>query len=194
MQNPFATDKIISSLFIILSLLNLFACDAEQGRSLVASAEIKDQQQVINNTHLNKQQNKQLSTLVTASSVDKNPQDLREYQAFTLDNGLEVVVISDAKLAESSAAISVGVGMFQDPDEFQGLAHYLEHMLWQSSKKYPEVDALQKLIAKTNGSTNAFTNLQQTQYFFSTTPQSFELALDMLSAAITEPLLDPVIC
>ena len=48
------------------------------------------------------------------------------------------MVISDPEAKKSSAALSVAVGAFQDPPEVQGIAHYLEHMLFMGTKKYPD--------------------------------------------------------
>lgn len=35
--------------------------------------------------------------------------------------------------------MTVGVGSFSDPPEIQGLAHFLEHMIFMGSEKYPKV-------------------------------------------------------
>jgi predicted Zn-dependent peptidase len=47
------------------------------------------------------------------------------------------LVISDKDAQKSAAALSVGVGSFSDPLDAQGLAHYLEHMLFMGTSKYP---------------------------------------------------------
>lgn len=39
---------------------------------------------------------------------------------------------------KSSAALSMAVGSFRDPTTAQGLAHYLEHMLFMGTAKYPD--------------------------------------------------------
>ena len=52
--------------------------------------------------------------------------------------------------------MSVGIGSLKDPEEAQGLAHYLEHMLFMGTEKYPDeneysnvVDHLYSLSTKT---------------------------------------------
>ena len=42
------------------------------------------------------------------------------------------------KVKKAAAAVAVGVGSLCDPLEMQGLAHYLEHMLFMGSEKYPD--------------------------------------------------------
>ena len=47
-----------------------------------------------------------------------------------------------------------------------GLAHFLEHMLFRGSLKYPEVELFVDLIKKNNGIFNAYTASEETNYFF----------------------------
>ena len=55
--------------------------------------------------------------------INKSPNDERTYAAVTLDNGLQVLMVSDQETEKSAAALSVGVGEFSDPMDFQGMAH-----------------------------------------------------------------------
>ena len=41
----------------------------------------------------------------------------------------------------------------------QGLSHYLEHMLFMGSKKYPDENEYNSYLTKHGGSSNAFTEL-----------------------------------
>ena len=68
----------------------------------------------------------------------KAPNDESAYRRFTLDNGLKVILLSDPKLNKSSAALAVGVGSLTDPKDRRGLAHFLEHMLFLGTEKYPD--------------------------------------------------------
>lgn len=51
---------------------------------------------------------------------------------------MECVLIHDIDAMKSSAALSMAVGSFRDPTTAQGLAHYLEHMLFMGTAKYPD--------------------------------------------------------
>jgi len=75
---------------------------------------------------------------MTERIVIKSISDKRTYKAITLKNGLECLLISDPDAQKSAAALSVGIGSFLDPLEAQGIAHYLEHMLFMGTGKYPE--------------------------------------------------------
>lgn len=74
---------------------------------------------------------------MSEKEVIKSISDKRSYKALLLGNQLQCLVISDKDAQKSSAALSVGVGSFSDPIEAQGLAHYLEHMLFMGTGKYP---------------------------------------------------------
>ena len=51
---------------------------------------------------------------------------------------MQVMLISDPTCDYAAAAIDVGVGSASDPDAFPGLAHFLEHMLFLGTQKYPK--------------------------------------------------------
>lgn len=59
------------------------------------------------------------------------------------------------------------VGSLSDPDELPGLAHFLEHMLFYASERFPTEDEYSKFISEHGGSTNAFTSAEDTNYYFS---------------------------
>ena len=59
-----------------------------------------------------------------------SPMDDRSYRALTLDNGLQVLLISDPTTQKAAAALDVYVGSGDNPAGRGGLAHFLEHMLF----------------------------------------------------------------
>ena len=62
-------------------------------------------------------------------------------------------------LEQAAAALAVGVGSFCDPVDVQGLSHYLEHMLFMGSEKYPDENEYDSFLARHGGSSNAFTEM-----------------------------------
>lgn len=133
------------------------------------------------------------SALLNAApaAIIKSPNDDRLYRAFTLDNGLQALVISDPGADQAAASLNLNVGSGNDPEEFLGLAHFLEHMLFLGTEKYPEADAYQKFISSHGGSHNAFTAHDQTNYFFNVDQQHLEPALDRFSQFFVAPLFTP---
>ena len=62
--------------------------------------------------------------------VEKSLNDDRSYRYLTLSNGLRVLLISDPTTEKSACCCDVRIGSFADDPSFQGLAHFLEHMLF----------------------------------------------------------------
>lgn len=114
----------------------------------------------------------------------------RETRTFVLKNGLEVLLIHDPEVHRSAAALSVGVGSLYDPEEKLGLAHYLEHMLFLGTKKYPEAGSYKKYLEENSGGSNAYTGDVVTNYFFQVSHGAFEGAIDRFSGFFKEPLFD----
>jgi len=114
----------------------------------------------------------------------------RETKTLTLKNGLDVLLVHDAEVHRSTAALSVGVGHLYDPKEKMGLAHYLEHMLFLGTKKFPEAGSYKKYLGENSGSSNAYTGGDITNYFFEVSHGAFEGALDRFSDFFKAPLFD----
>ncbi|CAG7838561.1 unnamed protein product [Allacma fusca] len=127
-----------------------------------------------------------VSTLL--SDVVKSPADKREYRAFTLENGLVVIVVSDPETDKSAAALDVMTGSLKDPVELPGLAHYLEHMLFLGTEKFPEENAYAKYLSENAGSTNAYTAGDNTCYYFDCSPDALEGAIDRFAQFFVSPL------
>ena len=114
----------------------------------------------------------------------------RASKTLVLNNGLAVLLMHDPEVTRSTAALAVGVGSLYDPEEKMGLAHYLEHMLFLGTKKYPEVNAFDKLLSANSGDNNAYTGDVITNYFFEISHGAYEEALDRFSQFFKGPLFD----
>ncbi len=124
----------------------------------------------------------------TPDTIIKSPSDARRYRAITLDNGLEAMLISDPETDKAAAALDVDVGSGADPINREGLAHFLEHMLFLGTEKYPEPGEYQAFINKNGGSHNAFTAFEHTNYFFDVDSDYLAPALDRFSQQFVAPL------
>ncbi|MAA48813.1 MAG: hypothetical protein CMP83_01480 [Gammaproteobacteria bacterium] len=128
--------------------------------------------------------------LVTVSPR-KSPNDTREYRYLTLPNQLKVLLVSDPETDKSAAALSVYRGSFHEPNARPGLAHFLEHMLFIGTETYPEVDSFQQYITANGGSSNAYTALDHTNYFFDIKNSALAEGLDRFGHFFIDPLLSP---
>mgnify|MGYP000594414147 CR=1 FL=1 len=122
--------------------------------------------------------------------IIKSKNDNRTYQYFTLENGVRGVAVQDPDATSSAVSVNVGVGSLQNPKEVSGLAHFLEHLLFLGTKKYPEADSFNEFLNQNGGSSNAFTASEQTNYFIQVTSKKLPEAIDRFSQFFIAPLFD----
>uniref|UniRef100_A0A6I8P7N4 Nardilysin convertase n=1 Tax=Ornithorhynchus anatinus TaxID=9258 RepID=A0A6I8P7N4_ORNAN len=89
----------------------------------------------------------------------------------------------------SAAALCVGVGSFADPDDLPGLAHFLEHMVFMGSLKYPDENGFDAFLKKHGGSDNASTDCERTVFQFDVQRRYFKEALDRWAQFFIHPLM-----
>ena len=92
-------------------------------------------------------------------------------------------------LRNAAAAMIVGVGSLYDPPECQGMAHFLEHLLFMGSEKYPEENCYDAYMSKHGGHDNAYTENEHTVYHFEIPQEQLSGALDLFAQFFVKPLL-----
>ena len=115
----------------------------------------------------------------------------RKTAKIRLSNGLQAYLISDPGVHESAAALAVEAGSWQDPKEYPGMAHFLEHMLFMGTAAYPKENEYAQYIQDNGGQLNAYTAPDRTVYIFSINNEAFKGALDRFSHFFIDPLFLP---
>lgn len=143
--------------------------------------------------------------VVDADDFLKPERDLKDYRYIRLSNNLEVLLVSTAKATsseEKSSAVeaaSVHVQAGHMDDTIAGLAHFHEHMLFLGTEKYPDEDDYETFLSKFGGYANAYTDMEDTNYYFSVTSQQnnpnevsegLRGGLDRLSQFFISPLFE----
>ncbi len=123
------------------------------------------------------------------SQVIHSTNDHRSYLSLTLDNGLKVLVVEQADAEKSAAAMAVNVGHFDDPIDREGLAHFLEHLVFLGSTKFPDPADYQQFIAAKGGSHNAWTGTEHSCFYFDIDDKSFAQGLERFADMLGAPLL-----
>ncbi|AQL06823.1 Nardilysin-like [Zea mays] len=90
---------------------------------------------------------------------------------------------------KAAAAMCVGMGSFADPEKAQGLAHFLEHMLFMGSTEFPDENEYDSYLSKHGGASNAFTETEYTCYHFEVKREYLKGALDRFSQFFVSPLV-----
>lgn len=114
--------------------------------------------------------------------------DHSSYKVLTLSNQLRVVLIFDPNATQAAAAIDVNAGSLNDPVGVEGLAHFCEHMLFLGTKKYPDKSEYSNFLSANGGYDNAYTSLENTNYYFAVNLDALEEALDRFAQFFIAPL------
>jgi len=99
-------------------------------------------------------------------------------QTFTLNNGLQVVVIPNHRAPVVSHMIWYKVGSADEPPGKSGIAHFFEHLMFKGTKKFPGSTFSQQ-VARNGGRENAFTSHDYTAYFQSIAVDRLSMVMEM---------------
>lgn len=121
-----------------------------------------------------------LSLLYTCGKDNSEGRLSIDYEKYTLDNGLDVVLHIDRSDPIVSTAIMYHVGSSREIPGKTGFAHLFEHMLFQESENIPE-DEYFKRIQNAGGTLNGFTTNDFTTYFEVVPKNALEMVLWMES-------------
>jgi insulysin len=121
----------------------------------------------------------------------KAPTDNAVFRRFVLDNGLRVLLVSDPKFNKSSAALVLPVGAMDDPTDREGMAHFLEHMLFLGTEKYPQPNEYGNFMQANGGYNNAYTASDHTNYQFEVRHEAFTEGVDRFAQFFIAPLFTP---
>lgn len=86
-----------------------------------------------------------------SNAIRKSKLDDRLFRYIRLDNQMRCLLISDADSRTSAATLNVNVGSLSDPEGVNGLAHFLEHMLFLGTKKFPDENHYSKFLTSHGG-------------------------------------------
>jgi insulysin len=120
--------------------------------------------------------------------IETTINESRDIRGIELKNGIKVVLISDPKINMSSCSVAVGAGYWQD--EYEGTAHFLEHLLFMGSEKYKEQNEYHSYVQICGGSDNAFTTDNITCYYLTLETTFLKKGIEILSWFFRAPLLD----
>ncbi|MCS5588219.1 MAG: insulinase family protein [Porticoccaceae bacterium] len=125
-----------------------------------------------------------------SEQVIKSANDQRQYRHIKLKNNLDVLLISDPVADKAAASLDIYMGSYQNPADREGLAHFLEHMMFLGTQKYPRPDEYQTFISEHGGTHNAYTSFENTNYFFDIDGNHLEQALDRFAHFFISPNFD----
>jgi len=107
----------------------------------------------------------------------------------TLPNGLRVVAVHMPHLHSAELALYIKVGGRNSLPGKEGLAHFVEHMLFRGTADYPTSTDIEKAFEELGGAVNASTDEECTCFFSRIHPDHLARALQILSSMMLRPLL-----
>jgi predicted Zn-dependent peptidase len=113
--------------------------------------------------------------------------DKYRYSKDVLGNGLRVVTVEVPHVHSISLAIYAKVGSRFETPEDNGLSHFLEHMFFRGSARYPTSFALNDAIEQRGGTLQATTSRDYTAYFLRTHPRLLRDGVEILGELFRAP-------
>ncbi|CAD8119922.1 unnamed protein product [Paramecium sonneborni] len=175
LNNAKAYKKIISPILNTIMLIIVFCLIAFMLSMMIQQQKVAQHEK---SSFLQKQQ------------LKKPLIDTNIYDFITLENGLQVLLIQNNDAIISQVALSVKAGSFQEPANYGGLAHLLEHMLFVGTHTYPDPNYFNNLIYNNGGTNNAYTDNYETNYYFTIQNSALQQGLDVFSHFFIDPVLD----
>ncbi|EKE13785.1 MAG: processing protease [uncultured bacterium] len=111
-------------------------------------------------------------------------------KTFTLKNGLRVIFVDTKTFPTLTTLLLVGAGSRYENEINNGIAHFLEHMFYKGSKKYPNPKIISQIIEGMGGHWNAFTSKDYTGYYIKAATDHFPQIIDILSDILLNSLFD----
>ncbi|UVJ46660.1 pyrroloquinoline quinone biosynthesis protein PqqF [Pseudomonas sp. LS1212] len=105
----------------------------------------------------------------------------------TLNNGLRVSLRSTPHLKRCAASLRVAAGSHDVPLAWPGLAHFLEHLFFLGTERFPAEDGLMRYVQRHGGQLNATTRERTTDFFFEAPTGAFAGGLERLCDMLTAP-------
>ncbi|WP_455929181.1 pyrroloquinoline quinone biosynthesis protein PqqF [Pseudomonas fluorescens] len=111
------------------------------------------------------------------------------YLDLTLANGLRVSLRHAPRLKRCAAMLRVAAGSHDVPLAWPGLAHFLEHLLFLGTARFPTSEGLMAYVQRQGGQVNASTRERTTDFFFELPVPTFAGGLERLADMLTHPRL-----
>ncbi len=109
--------------------------------------------------------------------------------SYTLDNGMEIVVIEDHRAPIVTHMVWYRVGAADEPAGKSGIAHFLEHLMFKGTEAVPD-GTFSEVIEANGGDDNAFTSQDYTAYFQQVAADRLPLMMEMEADRMRGLILD----
>lgn len=104
-----------------------------------------------------------------------------KYQKHVLKNGLRVILAPMQETETATVIVMTGVGSRYETERENGLAHFLEHMMFKGTERRPNTFDISRELDAIGAEYNAYTAKDHTAYYAKVEAHHWETALDVVS-------------
>lgn len=115
---------------------------------------------------------------------------MSSYDLSTAPNGLHIVQVPRPATEAVTVQFFFRAGSRYETPATNGLAHFTEHMVFKGGAHYPTFQAVNEAVNQVGGFFNAYTSDDVTAFYVKAAGDKAEVALDVLSDILTEPVYD----
>jgi zinc protease len=116
--------------------------------------------------------------------------ELKDAERIELDSGLTVLLLEDRNFPVVSVQTLYKVGARNEVTGKTGLAHFLEHMAFRATQKYPDTEVVSRIYGQ-GGEWHGYTWIDQTTYFATAPKDDLDLLLDIEAERMARLVIDP---
>ena len=113
-----------------------------------------------------------IAPVFTSSAAIFNP------ETFTLNNGMQVVVVTNTRAPVVQHMVWYKVGAADEGPGESGIAHFLEHLMFKGTNRFPG-STFSDTVARNGGRENAFTSFDYTAYFQTISKDRLPMMMEM---------------
>ncbi len=113
------------------------------------------------------------------------------YERTTLQNGLRLLTTHMPGTRSASIVFFFTVGSRYEENALAGISHFIEHMLFKGTRRYPTARLISETIEGVGGIFNASTGKELTSYIARVPSEHVSIVMDVLADMIRQPLFDP---
>ncbi len=115
-----------------------------------------------------------------------------QYERTTLQNGLRLLMAPMPGMRSASISFFFTVGSRYESNTNAGISHFLEHMLFKGSKKYPSARLISEAIEGVGGVFNGSTGKELTTYSARVPSEHLLEVMHALADMVRHPRFDPI--
>lgn len=112
-----------------------------------------------------------------------------QYHKDVMDSGLTIVRVPMGGVKSSTVLALVNVGSRYEDEKVGGISHFLEHMVFKGTEKYPTAQDVASTVDAIGAEFNAFTSKEYTGYYVKSASKDIDVALDVVSDMLLTPQL-----